>query len=103
VLFEQIQKCFVGEFLKVLHAIACEEIKSMQCLVVELNTLPWQPLLCKYRGMLLNAWKFRMFQRSEVPKCSMEQTAASGGAGPTVVPCCFRNGSSGGAAGKLPT
>jgi len=71
VLFEQIQKCFVSEFLKILHAVVCEEIKSMQCLVVELNTFT------RHHRFFANIGA-DVLSTIDSPECSMEQIAVCG-------------------------
>jgi hypothetical protein len=91
--FEQIQECFVGEFLKVLHAVVCEEIKSMPRLVVELNTFTGHRRFFANIGV-------DILSTIGSPECSMEQIAVSGiyGTGPVRSPALLRNGSGGGAA-----
>ena len=37
-LAQQVRKCLIGEFLKILHAIARQQIKSVPGLIVELDT-----------------------------------------------------------------
>jgi inorganic pyrophosphatase len=89
--FEQIQECFVGEFLKVLHAVVCEEIKSMPRLVVELNTFTGHRRFFANIGV-------DILSTIGSPECSMEQIAVSGIYGTGPVAALLRNGSGGGAA-----
>jgi len=90
-LFEQIQECFIGDFLKVLHAVVGEEIKSMPRLVVELNTFTGHRRFFANIGV-------DILSTIGSPECSMEQIALSGIYGTGPVAALLRNGSGGGAA-----
>jgi hypothetical protein len=41
VLVQQIAKGFLGQFLEVHHAVACQEIEGMPSLIVELDAFAW--------------------------------------------------------------
>jgi hypothetical protein len=49
---QQVRKCLIGEFLKILHAIARQQIKSVPGLIVELDTFAAHqgPLAASFHG-----------------------------------------------------